>query len=101
MARDEVTKLIEELASLTLRANEIAQELQTATNRRDPRTARTNRRPTFEHGFELGDRAVITNAYHGQQHTQGTVTRITKHRITITDAQGNKFTRAPTNLRKL
>lgn len=56
---------------------------------------------TFPHGFELGDKVVITNNYLGQRNTRGHVSYITEQRVTIVDAHGQRYTRKPTNLRKL
>ena len=56
---------------------------------------------TFPHGFELGDTVVITNNYLGQRNTRGHVSYITAQRVTIIDAHGQRYTRKPTNLRKL
>lgn len=56
---------------------------------------------TFPHQFEVGDTAVITNNYLGNQGTSGTVTRISTHRVRIIDASGRQHNRHPKNLRRV
>ena len=50
--------------------------------------------------FRIGDRVRIKNPHHLQP-IQGTVTKITKERITVTSYSGTEVSRAPNNLELL
>jgi hypothetical protein len=56
---------------------------------------------TRPHQFRTGDRVIIANNYLRQRNIQGRVIYTTAQRVTLIDDQGNRYTRKPTNLRKL
>jgi hypothetical protein len=91
--------IITRLEALSIETNELVTELR----RREqlppvPQTTPVRTRP---HSFIVGDRASITNNYLRQRNIQGHMIYATAQRVTIIDAQGNRYTRKPTNLRKL
>jgi hypothetical protein len=95
--------IINQLEALSLETNELLRELR-ETQPHERRTV-ANTTPvqtrTPPHDFAVGDRVVIANNYRRQRNTQGTVVYVTLQQITLIDAQGNRHTRKPTNLRKL
>jgi hypothetical protein len=101
---DQRTKeIINRLEALSLETNELLTELrgvhqhvQPATNTTTPGLRRT--RP---HQFHTGDRVIIANNYLRQRNIQGRVIYTTEQRVTLIDDEGNRYTRKPTNLRKL
>ena len=110
--KDNITDIVDRLEALTLQTNALVAELRAArlqelreNNARSqqwgPEVTPPRRTPTFHHGYEEGDRAIITNRYLGQRNTEGTVTHVTEQRVTIVDSTGNTYTRKPSNLRKL
>jgi hypothetical protein len=88
--------IIDRLEALSIETNELVTEL-----RRREQLPPTTTPVTRPHGFIVGDRASITNNYLRQRNIQGHVIYATAQRVTIIDAQGNRYTRKPTNLRKL
>jgi hypothetical protein len=101
---DQRTKeIINRLEALSLETNELLTELrgvhqhaQPPTNTTAPGLGRT--RP---HQFHTGDRVIIANNYLRQRNIQGRVVYTTAQRVTLIDDEGNRYTRKPTNLRKL
>jgi hypothetical protein len=109
MADDEqrITDIVNRIGTLTLEANTLTNELRNLRERNygTARTVQTETTvpnvPTFEHGFEIGDRVAITNRYQGKQGTEGIVTSITRTRITLQDVTGRKHIRKHTNVRNI
>jgi hypothetical protein len=94
--------IINRLEALSLETNELLRELrETQPHERRPATTATVPTRILPHDFVVGDRVVIANNYRRQRNTQGTVLYVTAQRVTLIDAQGNRHTRKPTNLRKL
>jgi hypothetical protein len=90
--------IIDRLEALSIETNELVTELRRREQLPPTTTTPVRTRP---HGFIVGDRASITNNYLRQRNIQGHVIYATAQRVTIIDAQGNRYTRKPTNLRKL
>ena len=99
----EISDIIDELDSLSIQANALVRRLRRArlAEQGVRSGAQAPRTETYPHGYEVGDRVVITNRYLGQKNTQGQVTHITAQRVTLVDSSGNRYTRKPSNLRKL
>jgi hypothetical protein len=95
--------IINRLEALSLETNELLRELRETQphERRIGATTTPAHTRTPPHEFVVGDRVVIANNYRRQRNTQGTVIYVTAQRVTLIDAQGNRHTRKPTNLRKL
>jgi hypothetical protein len=93
--------IISRLEALSIESNDLLSELrETQRRERPPGEGNTTAR-TLPHSFVVGDRAIITNNYLRQRNIQGRVIYATAQRVTIIDTQGHRYTRKPTNLRKL
>jgi hypothetical protein len=96
--------IINRLEALSIESNELLNELREAQRRERQAAGSTPARTpprTQPHSFNIGDRAIIANNYLRQRNIQGQVIYATAQRVTIIDTQGNRYTRKPTNLRKL
>jgi hypothetical protein len=93
--------IIDRLEALSIETNELVTELRRREQLPQAAAAIPPSVRTRPHGFVVGDRASITNNYLRQRNIQGHVIYATEQRVTIIDAQGNRYTRKPTNLRKL
>jgi hypothetical protein len=103
---DQRTKeIIHRLEALSIETSELLTELRVREVNQHalqppqpPKTIGARARP---HQFRVGDRAIIANNYLRQRNIQGSVIYTTPQRITLIDEQGNRYTRKPTNLRKI
>jgi hypothetical protein len=98
---DQRTKeIIHRLEALSIETNELLTELREVNQHalQPPKTIGARARP---HQFRVGDRVIIANNYLRQRNIQGSVIYTTMQRITLIDEQGNRYTRKPTNLRKV
>jgi hypothetical protein len=93
--------IIDRLEALSIETNELVTELRRREQLPQAAVVTPTSVRTKSHGFVVGDRASITNNYLRQRNIQGHVIYATAQRVTIIDAQGNRYTRKPTNLRKL
>jgi hypothetical protein len=101
---DQRTKeIINRLEALSIETNELLTELRGVQLQQPPAdtTGLRGRTNTTLHQFHTGDRVIIANNYLRQRNIQGRVIYTTAQRVTLIDDQGNRYTRKPTNLRKL
>ncbi len=112
--QQQITNIINELESLSLRTSTLTCELKQLgqqnkqVNRANP-TSPKNKQGTHcipdhsenKHILKEGDRVVIRNADLGKKGTEGTVLHITKTQITLQDASGQFHARRLSNVRKV
>jgi hypothetical protein len=101
---DQRTKdIINRLEALSIETNELLTELRGVQRPQPPADTsfRSGQTDTTRHHFRTGDRVIIANNYLRQRNIQGRVIYTTAQRVTLIDDQGNRYTRKPTNLRKL
>jgi hypothetical protein len=98
---DQRTKdIIHRLEALSIETNELLTELRAVNQHAlQPKATGVRARPSPQ--FRVGDRVIIANNYLRQRNIQGRVIYTTTQRITLIDEQGNRYTRKPTNLRKV
>ena len=100
---EEITSLTEELKRITLRTEEIAEQLQAINeenNTQDQKIQATTTNNTKT--INIGDIVRVTNNYKGNKGVEGTVTRLLTKQAWIAPPNGGKpFRKNKSNLAKI
>ena len=86
---DELTKEIEKLTIITTRLRQRLERVQYQLNQEEEET------------FSVGDLVSITNHYRGQYGRRGRVYKITRTFVYFPDSEGQIYSRAPKNIRRI
>jgi transcription antitermination factor NusG len=95
-----ISDIIDKLDSLMLEANDLTRELK-EQRKQEGKKSKRDESSTYAHGFQKGDKVIITNVYRGRRGTIGIVTHTTKVQVTLLDESGTTHTRKFTNVSKI